>query len=767
MRSWSLRASISKRRLTSIFTRRFWIWFGVISLFPISGFLAAPFVIFYLSKALPALENLERIEPPLISRVYDKDTILIHEFYTERRIWTEYKDIPDKLIQAVIAIEDRRFWNHWGVNLRAYPPALMPVIVGKRARGASTLTQQLAKNLFLTPERSVIRKLKEVLLAIKIEQTYTKEEILEFYLNQVYLGGGAYGFQSAAQKYFSTHLDSLSLAQYALLAGLLQRPEAYRPDNAPEKSRHRRDLVLRVMYEERFITKARMVESLTEPIDLKVWNLKSLKAPYFVETIRQYLEKKWNEEFIYGKGVHVYSTLDYKIQEIAEAAYYKHLERIRENLKYRTARYLYMPRLMEMDLDTIVAHWDSCYNYFFKNFIKGEEELARIEQGLKPHFPDSLWYKHAQTAVIVIENETGAIRALIGGEDYEKSKFNRAIQAVRLPGSAFKPIVYSAAIDNGGNPMDSLNDQPVTIPDPNDPEKTWRPKNYDGTWEGDITMRRAFYLSRNLPAIRVAIKYGLRTVVSYARKFGLKHRIPAVPSVGIGTCEATLLEMTSAYTVFPNNGIRPEPYFTESIMDKDHRPIEKHIPRLHETIRPQTSYIMLTMLMDVNIRGTGAKVWAGGFNRHPSGGKTGTTNGETDAWYIGFTKYYTTGVWVGTDDHKPMGRRHTGSDVALPTWLDIMTDIHKELKPRYFKGPSGVVKAKVCNITGMLAGDYCSRVAEDYFIYGRQPQELCNGNHKVIKRSRSIEAAFSSKRKRMRSIPRKGDTTSQRIRTTF
>ncbi|MFC1586559.1 penicillin-binding protein 1A, partial [Fibrobacterota bacterium] len=641
--------------------KKFWLWFILLGFLPLGVITGVALVLAQLSKSLPSLENLERIEPALISKVYDKDSVLIHEFYTERRIWTEYRDFPEQLVQAVMAIEDRKFFRHWGVNLQAYPSALLPVLIGKRARGASTLTQQLAKNLFLSPERSVVRKIKELILAIKIEQTYTKEEILEFYMNQVYLGGGSYGFQSAAQKYFSRRLDSLSVAQCALLAGLLQRPEAYRPDYAPEKSKERRNLVLRAMYHEDFIKRAQLVESLTEPLNLTVWNQESLKAPYFVETIRQYLEKKWNEEFIYGKGVHIYSTLDNDIQDVAEASYRQRLKKIRTRIRYRTARHLSMPHYMKLPIDTLVRHWDSLYARFDSVFINGKAEKRRRANGQKPLFPDSLHYRIAQAAVIVIDNQDGSVRALIGGEDFIESKFNRALQALRLPGSSFKPIVYTAAIDNGGNPLDSLNDQPVTIPDPADTNNTWRPKNYDGVFEGNLTMRRALYRSKNLPAIKVAITYGLKTVVSYARRFGLRHHVPAVPSIGIGTCEATLMEMTSAFTVFPNSGIRPEPYYIQTILDKDFRTIHRHIPRRHETVRKETAYIITTMLQDVNIRGTGAKIWASGFNKHPSGGKTGTTNKETDAWYIGFTKYYTTGVWVGTDDHKPLGRGHTGS----------------------------------------------------------------------------------------------------------
>jgi penicillin-binding protein 1A len=758
----------SRKRKNRFLTRKFWYCFGFLAIIPLCALIGTGFLLSHLGKSLPSLENLERIEPPLISKVYDQDSVLIHEFYTERRIWTEYKDIPEILKKSVMSIEDRKFNHHWGVNLQAYPSALLPVLMGKRARGASTLTQQLAKNLFLTPERSIKRKIKEVILAVKIEQTYTKEEIMEFYMNQVYLGGGAYGFQAAAQKYFSTKLDSLSISQYALLAGLLQRPEAYRPDYFPDESRERRNLVLRAMYHENFIKKSQLVEALTEPIKLDVWNPTSLKAPYFVETIRQFLEKKWNEKFIYGKGVNVYSTLDKTIQEIADTNYQKHLRKVRLRIKYATARNMSMPSHMETPIDTLVRHWDSCYAVFDSLFINSKMEKERRAKGYKLRFPDSLHYRTAQMAVVVIENETGAVKALIGGEDYTVSKFNRAIQALRLPGSSFKPIVYTAALDNGGNPMDTLNDQPVTIPDPDNPSKTWRPKNYGNEFEGNMTMRRAFYRSKNLPAIKLAIQYGLRTVVSYARRFGLKHHIPAVPSIGIGTCEATLLEMTSAYTVFPNEGIRPEPYFIEAITDKDMNPIYRHIPKYHETIRKEIAYVMTTMLQDVNIRGTGAQIWASGFNRHHSGGKTGTTNNETDAWYIGFTKYYTAGVWVGTDDHKPLGRNHTGSRDAVPVWLDIMREVHKNLPSRIFSKSRNVVKTDVCLISGKRASDFCSRVASDYFIVGRQPVEVCNGNHSIRRNMNNVGAAFSSNKRRV--FIRRGkdrDSSYVRVRNTF
>lgn len=656
----------------------FFMWLFILGLIPLSVGIFLYLFIKPFTESLPSLQTLEQINPALITRIYARDSSVIHEFYTERRIWTEYSNFPPALIHAVMAIEDREFFNHWGINLRAYPAALLPALFGKRARGASTLTQQLAKNLFLTPERSLDRKIREALVAVKIEQTYTKEEILEFYLNQVYLGGGSYGFESAAQKYFSRPLKKLSIPELALLAGLLQRPESYRPDKFPEAAKNRRNLVLHAMAEEKRITKAQLVDFLISPINVHIWNPGVLFAPYFVEEIRQFLENKWGEDVIYGQGMHVYTTLDPTIQKITEQAYSIRLKQIRHRIQQTANWRMQIAKRLNVSDTILYTHWDSLYALFERDYINSPEEIARRQNAENEIFPDSIRYRKAQAAVVVLENSTGAILALVGGESFEDSKFNRAVQAVRSPGSSFKPIVYTLAIDQGATPNDTLLDQPITIPDPVEEGKVWRPKNYDGQFSGKISLREALYKSKNLPAIKLAIQYGLNNVVSYARKFGLRHNIPAVPSLGIGALETDLMELTSAYTVFPNLGFRQEPFSIKSIDDKDHNPFYNHLPHKTEPISQNTAYTMCSMLKDVNIRGTAASVWASGFH-HPSGGKTGTTNSETDAWYIGFTRYYTAGVWVGTDDNKPLGSGHTGTQNALPLWLDIMKPIHINL----------------------------------------------------------------------------------------
>ncbi|MDB5106744.1 MAG: mrcA [Fibrobacteres bacterium] len=712
-------------------------WYLILGFFPVLGMLAFAAVVLFYSRSLPSLETLERIEPNLITKVYDKDTSLVHEFFTQRRIWTPAEEIPKAQKLAVFAIEDQKFYEHWGVDLAAYPAALLPALMGKRARGASTLTQQLAKNLFLTPERSIVRKLKEILVAVQIEQTYTKNEILEFYFNQVYLGSGAYGFAAAAQRYFARPLDSLAINQYALLAGLLQRPEAYRPDVYPEAARERRNTVLGAMKSMGYITRAQLKESQKSGLDVKMWQPPTGFAGYYVETVRQFMEKKWNEDMIYNQGVTVYTTLDSNLQSFAESTLVANLHKTRVRLRYRTARAFNMAGLLKQPMDSIVRHWDETYPRFDSLYLHDHDTTIAYQK----RFPDSMRYVHAQSALLILDNETGAVRAMVGGENFEKSKYNRAIQAVRSPGSSFKPFVYATAVDNGASPGDILNDQPITIPDPMDSTKFWRPHNYDPGFDGKISMRRALYKSKNLPAIEVGMKYGLKTVVSYARKFGLTHSVLPVPSLGIGSCEATLMEMTSAYTAFPDGGIRPTPYLIEKILDKNGQTIYANVPETHEVLRKEAAWIMCTMLRDVNIHGTAAAIWASGFN-HPSGGKTGTTNDYNDAWYIGFTKRLTMGIWVGADDHASMGPGHTGADDAVPVWISVMTKAEKGKKLLAFPRPDGVVEATVCQVSGLLAQSFCKLTTSDYYIAGHQPTELCT--QEMHNKNNSGEDIFTS-----------------------
>lgn len=752
---------IRKELRRSVYRSNFWSWirlFCVVA-FGVLACLAGLFVFF--SFSLPSLEKLERIEPSLITRVYDKNGKSVHEFYTQRRIWVPGRKIPEELKQAVFAIEDRTFQEHWGVDLKAYPAALFPALTGGRARGASTLTQQLAKNLFLTSERSIARKVKELMMAVKIERAYTKDEILEFYFNQVYLGAGAYGFAAAADRYFGKPLDSLGVEQYALLAGLLQRPEALRPDRNSEEALVRRSVVLGAMKEEGFLSRAEWKSATEEPLKVREYTARADLGPYFTETVRQFMEKKWNEDFVYNQGASVYTTMDSALQSYADALLPRKLHEIHERQSYTAARAMNMSKHLRVNIDSLVRHWDVYYPRFDSLYLRPDSLPGRRR------FPDHLRYRRVQAALIVIDNQTGGVRAMVGGENFTTSKYNRAMQAVRSPGSSFKPFVYAAAVDNGASPGDMVNDEPITIPDPVIPDKFWRPENYEPGFEGPMTLRRAFYKSKNLPAIGTGLKYGLPTIVSYARRFGLLHNVPAVPSLSIGSCEATLIELVSAYTAFPNGGVRTLPYFIERIDDKNGRTVYRNIRQTQEVLRKEAAWILVTMLRDVNTRGTAAAISASGFE-HPSGGKTGTTNDFSDAWYIGFTRHYTAGVWVGADDHVSMGKGNTGATDAVPMWLDAMRFAAAGLAPQDFPSPAGVVEAKVCPVSGLLAQGFCGPIEEDYYIGGHQPTESCKPEFHGKKAS-SVDRSTANSHRDQPTLSGKSDSKKpdRRVRKTF
>ncbi len=731
-------------------------WLVIFELPVIAAVVAVVAVYNHYSAELPSLEQLEQINPKLVTKIYDMNGDVAHEYFVERREWTPYDSIPKKAIQAVMATEDREFFSHWGMNIWAIPSAILEsVSSGKKMRGASTLTQQLTKLLFLTPERSISRKIKEAMTAIRIEQTYTKEEILEFYMNEVYLAAGNYGFQAAGKYYFGKPLDSLSIPELAVLAGMLQRPEGWRPDKNPRDSKARRNTVLYAMRDAGYITNDEYHKYIEEPIVLAPKQIETGAGLYFYEEIRKYMEKKYGENSLYADGVSVFSTVDPEIQAIADSAALAQVQKVRRRIKYRFTRKLGLAKKFSMPEDSVVAHFDSLFAIHKTDY--------EVKRGHK--MPDSLVYHDAEIAAILIENETGAIRAMVGGSDWNQSRWNRAVQSLRQPGSSFKPIVYSTAISSGASPCDSVNDAPITIQDQDKvvngrvEKQIWRPANFEHDFEGMMTLRKALYRSKNLPAILTAQKYGLNNVVNYARKFGIqKAPLTAVPSMALGSIGATLMEMTSAYTVFPNGGNRLEPYYIESIVDRNGETIEKSSKVEHEVLNPAAAYIMIDMLKDVNIRGTAAKVWNGGF-RHPSGGKTGTSNDYTDAWYIGFTKRYTMGVWVGIDNPQSMGPGHTGGEDALPVWITVMKALHKDLPLENFKMPAGVIGKGVCNVTGKAAGEFCSE--KTYCLYtAGAPTEKCDGNHYEVRTKSADDATlFSNKSSATTTAPGGAKTT--------
>lgn len=731
--------------ISKIFPRpgkKVFLWLGVFLLPCIGGGVAIFLYFSSLVPELPSLEQLEDIDPKLVTTVYDKDSVPVHEFFVERRVWTPIDSIPEMAMNAVMATEDRDFYDHWGLNIIAIPKAVVQsVFRGDKIRGASTLTQQLSKLLFLSPERKISRKIKEAMTAVRIEQTYTKREIMEFYMNEVYLGGGNYGFQAASGFYFGKPLDSISIPQMAILAGMLQRPEGYRPDRHPKAALERRNTVLYAMQDAGYISKEDYSRYIQEPVETVKHQVGNGSGLYYYEEIRKFMENKYGQNSLYADGMNIYSTIDPAIQAFAEDVETRHIERIRKRIQQRAVWKLGLSAKYNLPADSVVAHFDSVYALFKKDYLAKDT----ASDPSKWRYPDSSRYHEPQMAMILIENGTGAIRAMVGGNDFNKSRWNRAVQSLRQPGSAFKPIVYATAVEAGASPCDSINDQPVTIEDEGDPSKTWRPANFDKEFEGMMTMRRALFRSMNLPAVLTGIKYGLPNVVSYARKFGIrKAPLQPVPSLALGSIGSTLMEMTSAFTVFPNGGVRIEPYMIDSIVDNSGNVVERHKSEEHTVLKPASAYIMVDMLKDVNVHGTAARVGASGF-KHPSGGKTGTTNNYADAWYIGFTRYYTMGVWVGTDSPSPMGPGHTGSEDPLPAWIEVMKELHKDLPVRGFPMANGVVSRKMCNFTGKVAGEYCGTTSFCLYSAGHVPGETCDGNHISNKKSADNATLFSSK----------------------
>ena len=748
--------------LKKLFTnKKFVIALAILCLPVILGFVTVIVVYKHYLPELPSLSQLEQINPKLVTNIYDMNGKIAHKYFVERREWVSFDSIPENAIHAVMATEDRAFYNHWGMNVWAIPPAVIQSkLRGTQIRGASTLTQQLTKLLFLTPERSISRKIKEAMTAIRIEQTYTKQEILEFYMNEVYLGGGNYGFQAAGKYYFGRPLDSLTIPEYAVLAGMLKAPESYRPDRHPKASLERRNTVLFAMYDAGYISKEDYHKYINTPIVLAEKEPETGAGLYYFEEIRKYMEKKYGQNSLYADGVSVFSTIDPAIQEVADSVEKALVTKYRNEFKRKAIKNLKLADKYSMEPDSILAHFDSVYTLFKKEYLS-KDTSSNIK---KWRYPPEVRYHNVEMAMVIIENETGAIRAMVGGSDFNESRFNRAVQSLRQPGSSFKPIVYSTAMDNGASPCDSVNDAPITMTDETAATGMWRPHNSEKNFEGMMTLRKALYRSKNIPAVLTASKYGLSNVVNYARAFGIrKAPLVAVPSLALGSVGATLLEMTSAYTVFPNLGTRIEPYMIESIEDKNGEVIEKNSKVESVVMKPSSSYLMVDILKDVNIRGTGYKISASGFN-HPSGGKTGTTNDYTDAWYIGFTKHYTMGVWVGFDQAVSMGVGKTGGNYALPAWLAVMSKIHKGLPQKSFTVPPGVIGKGVCNITGKLAGEFCTEKTYCLYTTNNYPDEVCDGDHYKVKTKSADDATLFSNKGARETSPA---TTQKKTRKMF
>ncbi|MFQ5608518.1 MAG: penicillin-binding protein 1A, partial [Candidatus Zixiibacteriota bacterium] len=572
---------------------------------------------------LPSFEQLHNIEPSLKTKIYARNGELLQEYYNENRALTAYRNFPPHLVNMLLAVEDRGFFDHWGINL----PRTVRVVATNfydlgNIKAVSTITQQLSRLLFVGRERSVGRKFREALTAVKLERTYGKEELLQMYLNQYYFGKGAYGISAAARAYFSKSIQELEVKDCAFLIGILKAPSRYGAN--PELGRRVRDRALRSYYDFGKISKRDLDSLLQTDLELANPEVRIGRAPYFTETVRQYIQKKYGEDALYSGGLKVFTTLDWNLQQIAEEAVAERIDTLRSRIE-RTKK------------------------------LNDEDYTIQIPDTADEYGRPIFEHKKIQGALVAIDNATGAIVSMVGGRDFAESKFNRANQALRQPGSAFKPFVYTAAIDNGYRPIDIEYDNPIVLDIPG--SKQWRPANFDGKFFGPMTIRDGFRRSRNLVAVSVLQKVSIQQVIFYASRFGITTSIPAVPSIAIGSNEVLLQDMVSAYTVFPNGGIHIKPSLVTRIVDRYGNVLEEAIsPEKEEVLSVETAYIMVDMMKTVVDHGTGRGTRARGFY-HPAGGKTGTTNSYTDNWFVGYTPHITAGVWIGFDDKTSLGRR--------------------------------------------------------------------------------------------------------------
>ena len=731
------------------------LWLTLIII--VVGGISAAGIYFYLSEDLPTISSLKEYYPPVITSVYSDDNQKIAEFYKERRIVVPLAELPDMLIEAFIAAEDARFYKHRGIDLISIARAFFKNLeAGTIVQGGSTITQQVTKSFLLSPERSYTRKLKEAILAYRIDKSFNKEEILYLYLNQIYLGHGAYGVEAASENYFGKSSRDMNLAECAILAGLPQAPSRYSPFRFPERAKQRQIYVLNRMVEEGYISNIQATEAINTELDIKPrrnWYIESV--PFYTEYVRQYLEKKYGSDTLYKEGLQVYAAVNVDMQKIARDEVEKGLLALDKRQGYRGPLQNLRPAEIEAFADkldeerdeTPLASGQQVQGIVIR--VEDKEQKVTVRLGkevgiidledmdwarspdpdiayrkpmikrpsqalktgdvilvhIKKKIEDSdLWQLSleqepiAQAALLCIEAENGHVKAMIGGRDFRQSQFNRAVQSRRQPGSAFKPIVYAAALDMGYTPATVIIDSPIVWQDEEQDTK-WKPKNYGEKFYGPTLFRQALAKSRNVITIKILQDIGIDYVIDYARRLGVGSHMNRDLSIALGSSGVSLLELVNAYSVFNNYGYLVEPVFITKVVDREGKVLEEFIPGKEKVIEKSTAYIMTNLLEGVVQNGTG---WRAKALRRPTAGKTGTTNDLFDAWFVGYTPRYTSGVWVGFDDEASLGKYETGSRAASPIWVEFMKRIIADKPVRVFPVPEGVVFTQIDATTGLL-----------------------------------------------------------------
>ena len=661
------------------------------------GFAIATWNLICRGNRCPSIEQLDRYQPRQTSRLYAIDGRFVAELGLERRTLVSLEEIPKVVQDAFVTTEDKRFYSHGGIDFLRVPGATIANLkAGSFVEGFSTITMQLARNIFpskLTREKSPIRKLKEIKVARRIESRYSKEKILELYLNQINLGSGANGVETASQRYFGKPVRYLNVAEAAMLAAIPKAPTRYNPRRFPARAVQRRNTIIELMRREGVISNQDASLAKAYPLALARRVESGEIAPYFAEWVRQTLHERFGDR-LYEQGLKVYTTLDLDMQAAAERAVEQQLRAI-EGGGFGNFRHL--------TYEQYVARGDR-------------------EQGSGAESP------YLQSAFVAIDPRDGSVRAMVGGRDFYDSQFNRATQAMRQPGSTFKPIVYSTAIQHGFSPSTIVDDEPISLPQLDGTE--WTPENYDLKFNGPMTLRQALYDSRNLPAIRVGMQVGENNVVEMARRFGLTTPIPPYPSIHIGSAEVYPLELIAGYTTFANLGTRTKPNAILRVEDSEGNILWQTKPDSVPVLSTAEAWVMVDMLKDVVLRGSAVgRVWNAGF-RVPSAGKTGTTNDGADVWFVGFTANLVAGIWVGFDKPKKIMADAQGGRLAAPAYTNFMIEVYRRKpEPPDWPRPASVIPIPVDTATGLVATLACAKRAQlEYFVRGSEPRRSCQGN---------------------------------------
>ncbi|MFC1895106.1 penicillin-binding protein 1A [Thermodesulfobacteriota bacterium] len=754
-----------------------WLAYSIIALMVVAG--ASGAVVFlYITRDLPKISSLKDYRPPVVTTVHAQDRRKISEFFKERRIVVPLSRIPDIMKQAFIAAEDSRFYKHPGIDLVGIIRALFKNIeAGAIVQGGSTITQQVTKSFLLSPERSYRRKIREAILAYRIDRAFTKDEILFLYLNQIYLGHGAYGVEAASQTYFGKSATECTLAECALLAGLPQAPSRYSPIRRPDMARERKIYVLLRMQAEGYISNIEATEAINAPVEITPRsNYYVEQVPYYTEHVRRYVLERYGSDMLYTGGLTIHTAVDIDLQRAGRGAIAAGLRALDKRQGYRgPLKHIPAEEIEQFSQDLrkeseeqplesgkisrgVVVSVDDAGGVVTVRMAneqgiiptkslawarKPDPEVAYYETGVRrpsqvlsvgdvilvrlmeKKEKEKQWVlaleqePAVQAALLCLETETGYVRAMIGGRDFRKSQFNRAVQSRRQPGSAFKPVIYGAALDKEYTPATVIIDSPVVLSG-SDTDLAWKPRNYEERFHGPTLFREALTRSRNVITVKILQDIGIDYVISYARKLGVTSPLARDLSIALGSSGISLLEAVTAYSVFANEGFLIQPCFVTQILDRDGNVLEEHEPKAEKAVDKNTAYITTNLLQGVVENGTGWRVKA---LKRPAAGKTGTTNNLHDAWFVGYTPRYVTGVWVGFDEERPLGKGETGSRAASPIWLDFMQKVLADKTIRIFPVPEGVVFAKIDAETGLLAIPESRRAVFECFKEGTAPTQ--------------------------------------------